>query len=111
SASGPRRKVRTGVKAIMEDETITAADRDAAVASATAATLAAERTRVSGLRNLTALGATDADITAAIDAGTSVADFTADLVTKANAKAAADAAALAAAAAETATAEDAAREA
>lgn len=111
SASGSRRKVRKGVKANMEDETITAADRDQAVATARTAAVTEERARVAGLRNLAALGATDADITAAIEAGTSVADFSADLASKARAKADAEAKAAETAAAETAAAEAAGREA
>jgi signal peptide peptidase SppA len=86
SASG-RNKVHThkGVQANMDVETITAADRDAAVAAARTAAQNEERARVAGLRNLAALGATDADITAAIDDGSSVADFAASLAGKAQA--------------------------
>jgi signal peptide peptidase SppA len=97
-SAGGRKKVHPhkGVSANMDDETITAAQRDAAVAAAATTAVTEERARVAGLRNLAALGATDEDITAAIDSGSTVADFAASLANKTREAAIAAAAAVAA---------------
>jgi ClpP class serine protease len=64
----------------MADENFTAEQRDAAVAAA----LAAEKTRVAGLRTIAAsFGASDADLTAAIDGSTTVEAFSLAVAEKA----------------------------
>lgn len=82
--------------ATMADETFTAEQRDAAVASA----LTAEKARIAGLRKVAAgFGADDADLNAAIEGTTTVEAFSLAQADKAAAKRAADATAAAAAAA------------
>jgi ClpP class serine protease len=74
SAGGKGRKpARKGAKASMEDETeITAASRDAAVSAA----VTAERERIAGLQSIaSAMLTPEADLTAAINSGATVAAF------------------------------------
>jgi ClpP class serine protease len=69
-----------GARATMADETFTAEQRDNAVATA----LAAEKARVADLRKLaTAHGATDAELTAAVDGNVTVAAFAVQMADKA----------------------------